>query len=169
MPCGSAYKLAYFAGLGNTRGVKTLAVNKRAKFDYEILETYEGGLQLLGTEVKSVRAGHMSLKGAFVTIHAGEAFLINATIPAWQIQNAPIGYDPERPRKVLLRKEELKHLIGSKESSGLTIVPVRVYNKGIRVKLELGLVRGKKQYDKKQKKKERDIKRDVDRMLRGKE
>lgn len=149
--------------------MKTLAYNKRAKFDYEILETYEGGLQLLGTEVKSIRAGHMSLKGAFVTVHGEEAFLINSTVPPWQPANAPVGYDPTRPRKVLLRKEELKHLIGSKEAKGLTIVPLRVYNKGIRVKLELGLARGKRQYDKKQKKKERDIQRDIDRVLRGKD
>jgi len=149
--------------------MKTLANNKRAKFDYEVLETLEGGLALLGTEVKSVRAGQMSLRGAFVTIHDDEAYLTNATIPAWQKKNAPADYDPERSRKVLLKKSEIKTLIGSRKSKGLTIIPLRVYNKGPKIKLEIGLVRGKKQHDKKQAKKEQDVKRDTERMLRGKE
>lgn len=149
--------------------MKTLAVNKRARFDYDILETFEAGLQLLGTEVKSVRAGNMSLRGAFVTLHSGDAFLINATVPPWQVQNAPAGYDPVRSRKLLLKKEELKYLIGSKESKGLTIVPIRVYSKRHHLKLEMGLARGKRQFQKKEQKKERDIRREVERMMRGKE
>lgn len=148
---------------------KALAYNKRAKFDYELLETMEAGLSLLGTEVKSVKAGHMSLKGAFVTIHDDQAFLTNATIPPWQPKNTPSDYDPTRPRRLLLKKSDLKHLIGSRKSKGLTIVPIRAYNKRGKVKLEIALARGKKQYEKKQQKKEADIKRDVERMLRGKE
>jgi len=149
--------------------MKSLAYNRRARFDYEIMETLEGGLSLLGTEVKSVRAGNMSLKGAFVTIHNDEAYLTNATIPPWQVKNAPADYDPTRPRKVLLKRRELKHLVGSKSAKGLTIVPIRVYTKGPRVKLELALARGKRKADKKETKKERDIQRDVERLLRGKE
>ena len=82
---------------------KVLAYNKRVKFDYEILEKIEAGMVLLGTEVKSVEAGHMSLKGAFVTIHDEEAYLTNATIPPWQIKNAPSDYDATRSRKLLIK------------------------------------------------------------------
>ena len=82
--------------------MKTLAYNKRAKFDYDLVETIEAGISLMGTEVKSVKAGHMSLKGAFVTIHNNEAYLTNATIPAWQPKNTPADYDPMRSRKLLL-------------------------------------------------------------------
>ncbi len=146
----------------------TLAYNRRAKFDYHLLETLEGGLALLGTEVKSAKAGNLSLRGAFVTIHHNEAYLTNATIPPWQVKNTPRGYDPARPRKVLLKRSELKHLIGSKQSKGLTVIPISVYTKGPRVKLELALARGKKKHDRKLEKKERDIRREVARTLRGK-
>lgn len=149
--------------------MKPLAYNKRASFDYQILDKFESGIQLLGTEVKSVKAGNMSLKGAFVTLHNNEAFLTNATISPWQPKNTPDTYDPVRPRKLLLKKSEIRSLIGSKQASGLTIIPIRVYTKGSRVKVEIALARGKKKYDKRQAKKERDIQRDVDRALRGKE
>lgn len=147
----------------------TYAHNKRATFDYTLIESFEAGLVLLGTEVKSVRAKHISLRGAFVTLHGTEAFLTNATIPAWQPSNTPESYDPTRPRKLLLKKHELDQLLGTRKASGLTMIPVRVYSKGPHIKVEVALVRGKKQYGKKEDKKERDIKRDVDRLLRGKE
>lgn len=149
--------------------MKALALNRRASFDYEILETFEAGLALLGSEVKSVKAGNMSLKGAFVTTHGDEAFLINATIPAWQIKNAPGDYDPQRSRKLLLKRDEIKRIIGAKQEQGLTLVPLRVYTKGPWIKVEVALARGKKVYNKKQAKKERDIRRDTERLLRGKE
>ncbi len=147
----------------------TLAYNKRASFDYDFIETYEAGLELLGTEVKSLRAKNVSLKGAFVTIKDNQAWLTNATIPPWQMINAPEDYDPLRPRRLLLKKSELKQLIGTKQQQGLTIIPIRMYNKGPYIKLELALARGKRKFDKKQATKERDIKRDVERLLRGKE
>jgi len=149
--------------------VKSLADNRRVRHDYHVLETLEAGLSLLGTEVKSVKAGHMSLRGAFVTMHGDEAYLTNATIPPWQVKNAPADYDPTRSRKLLIKRAELKHLLGSKQAKGLTIVPLRAYIKGPRIKLEIALARGKKKYDQRQAKKERDIKRDVERLLRGKE
>lgn len=149
--------------------MKTLADNKRARHDYEVVETLEAGLALLGTEVKSVRAGNMSLRGAFVTIHGEEAFLTNATIPPWQIKNAPAGYDATRPRKLLLKASELKGLTGSKHAKGLTVIPLRVYTKGPRVKLEIALARGRKLWSKKLIKKERDIRRETERVIRGKE
>jgi len=147
----------------------TLANNKRARFDYDIDETLEGGLQLLGTEVKSAKAGNLSLKGAFVTIHNEEAWLTNATIPPWQPKNTSDSYDPMRSRKVLLKKSELQSLIGSKQSKGLTIIPIRVYTKGSLVKIEIGLARGKRKVDKKKAKQEQDIQRDIDRVIRGKD
>lgn len=149
--------------------MKSLAYNKRAVFDYEILEKFEAGLVLLGTEVKSVRAGNMSLRGAFVTMHDNEPYLTNATIPSWQPSNTPDSYDPVRPRRLLLQKHEIDQLLGTRKAGGLTIIPLRVYTKGPHLKLEIALARGKKKFDKKQAKKERDIARDVDRLLRGKE
>jgi SsrA-binding protein len=139
-----------------------LAFNKRAHFDFEILETFEAGIVLLGTEVKSVRAGHMSLRGAFVTMHNGNAELTNATIPPWQIANAPKSYDPTRSRRLLLSAEELRVLAGKISHTGLTIVPIRVYNKG-------SVLKGKKLYNKKEEQRERDIKRDAEILIRGKE
>lgn len=149
--------------------MKNLATNKRATFDYTVLEKFEGGLVLLGTEVKSVKAGHMSLRGAFITMQGEEAYLTNATIPPWQPKNTPESYDPTRSRKVLLHKREIHSLINSKQTQGLTIVPLRVYNQGSRIKVEIALAKGKKKYDKKMAKRERDIQRDIDRALRGKE
>ncbi len=149
--------------------MKSLAYNRRATFDYEVLDHFEAGLELLGTEVKSVRAGHMSLRGAFVTIHHSQAYLTNATIPPWQPSNTPETYDPVRPRRLLLKKAELGQLMDTRKAGGLTIIPIRVYNKGPHLKLQIALAKGKKKFDKKQDKKERDIERDVDRLLRGKE
>lgn len=163
------HKLVHIPSLPHNTGMSTLAYNKRAKFDYDFIETYEAGLELLGTEVKSLRAKNVSLKGAFVTIKDGQAWLTNATIPPWQMVNAPENYDPLRPRRLLLKRSELKHLIGTKQTQGLTIVPIRVYSKGPYIKLELALARGKRKFDKKQATKERDIQRDVERLLRGKE
>ncbi|MCE9642905.1 MAG: SsrA-binding protein SmpB [Candidatus Andersenbacteria bacterium] len=146
-----------------------LAYNKRAHFDFEILETFEAGLVLLGTEVKSVRAGHMSLKGAYVTMHNGNAELTNATIPPWQIANTPKSYDQTRSRRLLLSAEELKYLTGKISHTGLTIVPIRVYNKGSVLKVEIGLAKGKKLHNKKEQQREKDIKREAEIFLRGKE
>jgi len=148
---------------------KNLSYNKRARFDYNILETFEAGLILLGTDVRSVRAGNMSLKGAFVTIHDEEAYLTNAVIPPWQPKNSPEDYDPNRSRKLLLKKSDIAQLIGNKQSQGLTIIPISVYNKRGKLKLEIALAQGKKKHDKKESKKEADIKRDVDRIIRGKD
>src|SRR3990167_5981923 len=100
------------------------AENRKARFNYEILEKYETGIELLGTEVKSVRGGQMSLEGAFVIIRGGEAFLINANIPPFQPKNAPKNYDPLRNRKLLLTKKEIAELAGSEKNKSLTIVPI---------------------------------------------
>lgn len=150
--------------------MKDLAFNKRAVFDYQLLETFEAGLSLLGTEVKSVRAGHMSLRGAFVTFHGNRPLLTNATIPPWQPSNTHESYDPARPRPLLLKKSQLKQLLGIKRADGLTIIPIKVYSsKSGKLKLQIALARGKKKYDKKEQIKERDIARDIDQIIRGKE
>ena len=143
------------------------AENRKARFDYEILEKYEAGIELLGTEVKSVRGGQMSLEGAFVIIRGGEAFLINANIPPYQIKNAPKDYDPLRNRKLLLTKKEIAELARSEKNKSLTIVPISVYNKGRKIKLELALVKGKKKYDKRENIKRRETDRELRREYKG--
>jgi SsrA-binding protein len=149
-------------------GMPSYAENRKAKFNYEILDKYEGGLELLGTEVKSVRGGRMSLEGAFVIVRGGEAYLINANIPPYQPKNAPKDYDPLRNRKILLTKKELSELAGADKNKSLTIVPLSVYNKGKKVKLEFALVKGKKTYDKRENIKKRETDREIRRELRGK-
>jgi len=145
------------------------AYNRRVNFDYAIMEKFEAGISLLGVEVKSVRAGHMSLRGAFVTIHDNHAILTNATIPPWQVANTPDSYEPTRSRQLLLKKSQLKQIIGARQAQGLTVVPIRVYNKRGKIKVEIALARGKRKVDKKQDKQAADVQRDVDRVLRGKD
>src|SRR3954469_17420697 len=107
-----------------------LIENQRVGFDYEILETIEAGLELLGFEVKSLRAGLGSLKGARVVARGGEAYLVGATIPPWQVKNAPESYDPERTRRLLLKSKEISRVAAAEGAKGLTVVPLSVYNKG---------------------------------------
>lgn len=140
--------------------------NKKISFDYVILEEMEAGLQLYGYEVKSLRAGHGSLKGARVVARGGEAYLVGATIPAFQPANAPKSYDPERTRKLLLSAKEIAHISSAEGENGLTIVPLKVYNKGRNLKLLLAIARGKKKEDKRQSIKDRDEKRRIQRTLK---
>ena len=142
------------------------AENRRAKFDYEILEKYEAGIELLGVEVKSVRGGQMSLEGAFVIVRGGEVFLINANIPPYQPKNAPTDFDPLRNRKLILTRKEITELAGSEKNKSLTIVPLLVYNKGKKIKAEIALVRGKKKYDKRETIKRRETEREIGRTLK---
>jgi SsrA-binding protein len=142
------------------------AENRKARFDYEILEKYEAGIELLGSEVKSVRGGRMSLEGAFVIIRGGEAYLINANIPPYQPKNAPKDYDPLRNRKLLLTKKEIAELGGNDKNKSLTIVPISVYNKGRKIKLEIALVKGKKKFDKRETIKKRETDREIRRNIK---
>ena len=139
--------------------------NKKAFFDYEILKTFTAGIELLGLEVKSARAGSMSLQGAFIVVRGGEAYLVGADIPAYQPKNAPEDYDALRPRKLLLSKGEIKELQTAESAQGLTIVPLSVYNKGRFLKLDLAIAKGKKKFDKRQAIKKRDVERDLKRTL----
>ena len=142
-----------------SNGVDVLAQNKKAYFDYEILETLEAGIVLIGQEVKAIKTGHIGLKGCFVTLKNQELFLIGANIPPYQPKNAPQDYEPERPRKLLLKKTEIKSLIGKTKQKGLTLIPLKVYTKRGKIKLLFGLARGKKKIDKREKIKKRDFER----------
>ncbi len=144
----------------------TVVENKRIGFDYTILEQIEAGLVLHGYEVRSLRAGHGSLKGARVVARGGEAYLVGATIPAWQPANAPKSYDPERTRKLLLSQKEIAHIASAEGEKGLTIVPLKVYNKGRNLKLLIAIARGKKKEDKRHSIREREEKRRIRRSLR---
>lgn len=143
------------------------AENRKANFDYEIIEKYEAGIELLGTEVKSVRSGRMSLEGAFVIIRGGEAFLINSNIPPYQPKNVDKNYDPLRNRKILLTKKEIRELAGTEKNKSLTIAPLSVYNKGRKIKISIAEVRGKKKFDKRETIKKREVDREVRREYKG--
>lgn len=146
----------------------TFAYNRKAGFDYEILETYEAGIILFGHEVKAIKTGHLSLAGAYVVIRGNEAFLINAYIPPYQPKNTPPDYDPNRSRKLLMHKSEIASLIGKTRQKGLTLAPLKVYTKRDKLKLEFALARGKKKFDKRTKIIERETKRKIDRAMREK-
>lgn len=146
----------------------SLIDNKRGLFDYSIQEEMEAGIELFGFEVKSLRAKQGSLKGARVVARGGEAYLVGATIPPWQIANAPKDYDPARTRRLLLKQKEIAHISSAEGQSGLTIVPISVYSKGRHLKLGIGIARGKKKHDKRQTIRERDEKRTIARTLKTK-
>ena len=143
-----------------------LVENSRVRFDYTILEEMEAGLELQGVEVKSLRAGRGSLKGARVVARGGEAYLVWASIPAWQIANAPKSYDPERTRRLLLSQREIAHIASAEGQKGLTIVPLKVYNKGRNLKLAIAIARGKKKEDKRLSIRAREEKRRIERTLK---
>lgn len=145
-----------------------LIENKKAHLNYEILEEYEAGLELLGSEVKALRGKQGKLDGSHITVRGGEAYLIGASIPPYQSGNTPADYEPMRNRKLLLTKKEILILGEHESQKGLTIVPLRVYNKGRHLKLALGVARGRKKYDKRAVLKKRDTKREIDRTLKNK-
>src|SRR3989344_2053334 len=122
--------------------------NKKINFEYEVIERLEAGIELFGFEVKSLRGKLGSLEGSYVIVRGNEAFVVNAYIPPFQPNNVPKDYDPRRNRRLLITKIEIQKLIGIEKKKGLTIVPVSVYNKGRKIKVEVAVVRGKKKYDK---------------------
>ena len=141
--------------------------HKKAHFDYEVLKTYEAGIVLLGHEVKSVRASRGKLEGAFVIVRGGEAFVVGLNINLYQPKNMQKKHDPERPRKLLLSKKELQEIELQTETQGLTAIPLKLYNAGRNIKLELAIVKGKKLHDKRQSIQARDVKRDIERTLKS--
>jgi SsrA-binding protein len=151
----------------------SLIEHKKARLDYEILKEFEAGLELHGFEVKSLRAGHGKLDGAHIVVRPSgkrgglEAFLVGANIPPYQVANTPKEYEPERPRRLLMTRDELVELSGEEKQKGLTIVPIAVYNKGRNLKLKIAVARGRKKFDKRAVLKERDTKREIDRTLKN--
>ena len=143
----------------------TFADNRKAFFDYEILQKFTAGLELVGTEVKAIREGKMSLRGAFIAVRGGEAYLVGSDIQPYQPKNAPESYDATRGRKLLLGKAELEELAKAEGTKGLTIVPLSVYNKGRFLKIDIAIARGKKKFDKREAIKKHDIERDLKRSL----
>lgn len=144
----------------------SLIQNKKIHFNYEILEKYEAGIELLGFEVKSLKSSQGSLEGAYIKIRGGEAFVTGMNIPPYQVNNTPKEYDPTRSRKLLLTKKEIEELGKVEQKAGLTIVPLSVYNKGRKIKLELAVAKGKKNFDKRETIKKRDTEREIRRELK---
>ncbi|MFL5735886.1 MAG: SsrA-binding protein SmpB [Actinomycetota bacterium] len=145
-------------------GQKTVATNRRARFDYEILERLEAGIVLTGSEVKSLRAGRASLTEAFARVRDGEVWLENMHIPPYE-QGEKRGYDPKRIRKLLLKRAQIERLIGKTAERGLALVPIRLYFAHGLAKVEIGLAKGKRQYEKRQTIAEREMRREAERSL----
>ncbi len=146
-------------------GIKVIAQNRKARHDYFIEETFEAGIVLAGTEVKSIRLGKVNLRDSYADIRNGEVFVNNMHISPYEMGNIA-NKDPMRSRKLLLHKREINKLLGYIQQKGLTLIPLKVYLKGGLVKLELAVARGKKQYDKRQDIARRDAKRAMDRAFR---
>ena len=146
--------------------VKTVADNRRVRFDYFVEDTVEAGLALTGTEVKALRAGEASIKESYAEVRGGQVFLVNANIPEYSHANRE-NHEPRRPRKLLLHAREIERLLGAVERKGMTLVPLSVYfNRTGRAKVELALAKGKQAQDKRQTIKDRDWKRDKARLMR---
>lgn len=147
-------------------GERIICVNRQARHNYFIDETYEAGLVLLGSEVKSLRDGKANLVDSYARIQKGEAFLINAHISPYPGANQ-FNHEPTRPRKLLLHAREIERLTGKTQEKGLTVVPLKMYFKNGRAKVELGLARGKKLYDKRETLRRKDAEREVERTLKS--
>lgn len=130
--------------------MSVISQNKRARFDYEILETLEAGLELKGFEVKSIVSGRVNVAGAYAIIKNNEAWLINMDVPPYQPKNTPPDYDPKRTRRLLLKKQEIQYLIGKTQEKNLTLVPLKVYLKSGKIKIEIGIGRSRKKTDKRE-------------------
>jgi SsrA-binding protein len=140
--------------------------NPKARFDYEVLERYDAGIELFGYEVKSVRNGRGSITGSHIIVRGGEVFIVGMRIDPYQIGNTPIAYDPDRTRKLLLTKKEIHELEETEAKKGLTLVPLSLYNKNGKVKISFAVGRGKKQFDKRETIKKRDTDRDLSRLMK---
>lgn len=143
-----------------------IAKNKRAYFDYDIIEKMEAGIELKGFEVKAIKSGRVNLSGSYVVINNNEARLLNADVPAYQPGNTPDNYDSKRTRRLLIKKSEIKNLIGKTAEKTLTIIPLRVYLKKSLIKLEIGLAKSRKKFDKREVIKKREVEREI-RQFRG--
>ncbi len=149
-----------------TRIMASFIESKKAGFNYEFLEKYEAGIELLGFEVKSVRLGRGSLEGAHIIIRGGEAFLIGMRIDPYQAGNTTMEYVPDHMRRLLLTKKEIAILAEEESKKGLTIIPLSLYNKGSKIKVSLAVARGKKKFDKRDTIKKRDTDREIGRLMK---
>ena len=153
--------------MAEKKGIKQIAVNRQARHEYFVEETMEAGIELFGTEVKSLRNGGLNLKDSWCSFEIGELFVRQMHISPYEKGNI-FNRDPLRPKKLLLHRRELNRLYGLvKQQQGLTLIPLQAYFKGSRVKIELGVCRGKKLYDKRADAAKRDAKRDIERAMRG--
>jgi SsrA-binding protein len=147
------------------KGIKNIAENRKARHDYFVLESYEAGIELVGTEVKSIRTGSVNLKDAWCSIDRGELYVRGMHISPYEKGNI-FNRDPMRPRKLLMHKKEINRLYGTLKQEGLSLIPLSLYFKDSRVKVQLGLCKGKKLYDKRADAAKRDAKREIDRGLK---
>lgn len=152
-------------GKGKTP-TKLITDNRKARFQYHIIDTYEAGIQLQGTEVKSIREGRVNLQDAYALVRNGEIFLLNAHIAPYKASSQYFNHEPKRTRKLLLHKGEISKLIGKLEQQGLTLIPLKMYFKGNWVKVLLGLGQGKKLYDKRETIKRRQDEREMSRAMK---
>ncbi len=143
-----------------------LIENKKARIRFEVLETYQAGLELLGTEVKALRGKLGTLEGSRIVVRGGEAYLVGMTIPPHQEPNAPKSYDPDRPRRLLLKRTEIAELLDADSKKGLTVVPLELYNIGRHIKAQVAIVRGKNKADKREDMKRKDAKKEADQLLK---
>ncbi len=148
--------------------MRIFAENKKAYFKYKILEKIEAGISLIGQEVKSIKLGRINLTGSYVVVKNEEIYLIGCNVPAYQPKNAPKDYNSERSKKLLLKKSEIKQLIGKTQQKGLTLIPLKVYAKKGIIKIEFGIAKVLKKVDKREKIKKKDVERTIERALRKK-
>lgn len=139
----------------------------KARFNYEILEKLEAGIELLGHEVKSIKSSQGSLDGSYVIVRGGEAFIVNMFVPPYQEKNTPGDYDPRRNRRLIMTKDEIAKLADIETQGRLTVVPISIYNKGNLVKVSVAVVRGKKKYDKRESIKKRETDREARRAMKN--
>lgn len=139
----------------------TFIDNRKANFNYEVLDTFEAGIELFGFEVKSIKAGSANLSGAYIIVRGGEVYITNMYVAPYQVSNTPISYDPNRARKLLLHKKEIKFLEEKDNAKGLTLIPKSVYSKGRKIKVEVAIAKGKKLHDKRESIKKRDTEREI--------
>jgi SsrA-binding protein len=148
----------------STAAVKTISTNRKARHDYHIDDTFEAGIVLTGTEIKSIRAGRVNLRDSYATVKEGELWLLNTHIAPYQ-QGTYANHEPRRPRKLLMHRREINRITGKLQERGFTLVPLRLYLKDNLAKVELGLARGKKQYDKRAALREKQTRREIDRAV----
>lgn len=152
---------------GENKDYQVKATNRKALRDYHIEETMEAGIVLMGSEIKSIRGGRANLRDAYATVEGGEVFLYNMHISSYE-QASQFGHEPTRVRKLLLHKEQIKRLTGKMIEKGYTLVPIKLYIKNGRAKLEMGLAKGKRQYDKRRELARKDAEREMERAMRRK-